>query len=310
MPTAEDYVIELANFFGYNYEITDNPAAKYVLTQDDIVLKYKSAEELLQDWLLTMTGNSYDYAHYWDDILTDAILNYGCKLDGLEAIQQANVKPLWKANNFPAVFESPSDAYIVKEKLDKRGVDLSNILSCYFKVEANTDVLYEIGKKTNFGEVLIGNGYAETVIQTAEMLSQMVSETAICPQKVIITPEEKTSKVKRTRLINEAGEPSPYTIPYPEIQIVATVPFSDNSCMTMDLTENCISNITVLEGKSGRTIVYRNDMLAAAPLSKIARTAVDYLAAHNEDISRITEASHNTPEASGKKKSPAERTDD
>lgn len=57
-------------------------------------MKYKSAEEMLQDWLLTMTGNSYDCAHYWDDILSDAILNYGCKLDGLEVIRKANVKPL------------------------------------------------------------------------------------------------------------------------------------------------------------------------------------------------------------------------
>lgn len=57
-------------------------------------MKYKSAEEMLQDWLLTMTDNSYDCAHYWDDILSDAILNYGCKLDGLEVIRKANVKPL------------------------------------------------------------------------------------------------------------------------------------------------------------------------------------------------------------------------
>lgn len=314
MPTAEEYLIELANFFNWDYEITDNPEAKYILTTDDHFLKeqgrdvltYKTAEEMLQDWLTTMTGNCYDCAHYWDDILTDAFIKYGCKLDGVEVIQQANVKPLWKVNNFPALFESPSDAYIVKEMLDKRGVDLSNALSCYFKVEANADVLYEIGKKTDFEVFLLGNGYAETVIQTAEMLSKMASDTAICPQKVIITPEEKAPPI----LYNELGKPSSFQMTYPNISIVTAVPFNDNTCLTIECVNSGISEITVLEQKNGRTAVYRNGTLAEAPLSKAARTAIDYLAAHNEGISRITAASLNTPETSGKKKSPAERTDD
>lgn len=289
MPTAEEYVIELANFFNYDYEITDNPEAKYVLTQDDKVLKYKSAEEMLQDWLLTMTGNSYDCAHYWDNILTAAILNYGCKLDGLEVIRKANDKPLWKVNNFPAVFESPSDAYIVKEKLDKRGVDLSNALSCYFKVEANADVLYEIGKKTNFGEILIGNGYAETVIETAEMLSRMYSDIGISPHNLVIAPYEKLSK--------------DYTTPSPEIVISAKWTFSDMSFMCFETT-NKLSNIEVWEQYNGKSTIYKNNMIASAPLSEIAKSAVDYLAKHNEDISALV--GYQT-ERSGKKKNDIER---